>query len=57
MNILFSFDHELRRLIEWRDSELLFPQPKIEVSDSAERDIWFLHVMLQGSYQMGEFLA
>ena len=29
----------------------------IEVRDSPERDIWFLHVMLQGSYQMGRVLG
>ena len=29
----------------------------IEVRDSPERDIWFLHVMLQGSYQMWRVLG
>ena len=30
---------------------------QIEVRDSPERDIWFLHVVLLGSYQMGRVLG
>ena len=29
----------------------------VEVRDSPERDIWFLHVVLLGSYQMGRVLG
>ena len=29
----------------------------IEVRDSPQRDVWFLHVMLQGSYQVGRVVG
>ena len=52
-----SLEEALSLIIQARILRSIKASYVIEVRNSLERDIWFLHVMLQGSYQMWRVLG